>query len=478
MPTSVQNLLDALDAFSFQLDIFGPVGCMGLGSFFEKLLFYIFAPIALGLAIAAGCVACAFRPDARRGRSTAASLREGLMSALPACLLVSFLAFPTVSSLAFRAFSCEEFDGGYGSFLIADYLLTAMTPRATIRWSASRGSPSSSTSSPCRRCTPCCCAQRAAPSSPAAPRRSPRRLNFLHRDVEPRCYWWELCEIGRKVFLVGFVALIDPGTTVQLVSGFMFCLVYLLFTGVLDPFVGDDDDFFCTLCSFVLTAILFLCVILKEAELAESVDAYLTESTRAEYAFDAGAVSVMIIGATAVAVLAAVLYTARQLEAAARAPIIRLQSTGKVPEPDPSSSHCWHLLLAHLVDRPGPERHHQAALACCCRTSSSFDVDDLESVDKLEEHIDCAQRVHPAPVAPPQRARGVAPSKARRLTHRRAMRTQAVVQLFAPVGEAAVQPRRPSTHSPPRRPPPHRSYQSANSPARCVLRSRRASGSR
>ena len=47
-------------------------------------------------------------------------LGGGLVRALPWVLLLSFLTFPMVSSLAFRAFSCETFDGGK-RFLRADY---------------------------------------------------------------------------------------------------------------------------------------------------------------------------------------------------------------------------------------------------------------------------------------------------------------------------------------------------------------------
>ena len=68
----------------------------------------------------------------------------------------------------------------------------------------------------------------------------------------------------------------------------------------------------------VLTAIFFLCVILQEADLAESVDAYLSESTRELYSFNASAISGIIIGAIAVAALTAVLITVQQLVVASR----------------------------------------------------------------------------------------------------------------------------------------------------------------
>ena len=44
----------------------------------------------------------------RRGRP-----KDMLLAALPWLLLLTFLVSPVVSSSAFRAFSCEEFDNGY-----------------------------------------------------------------------------------------------------------------------------------------------------------------------------------------------------------------------------------------------------------------------------------------------------------------------------------------------------------------------------
>ena len=50
----------------------------------------------------------------------------GLLAALPWLLSLCFLVFPMVSSAAFRAFSCEEFDTGR-SFLRADYSVECYT---------------------------------------------------------------------------------------------------------------------------------------------------------------------------------------------------------------------------------------------------------------------------------------------------------------------------------------------------------------
>ena len=55
---------------------------------------------------------------------------------MPHLLTLSFLVFPMVSSAAFQAFPCEEFDDG--SFLRADFAIECGTPEhdqvVTLAW--------------------------------------------------------------------------------------------------------------------------------------------------------------------------------------------------------------------------------------------------------------------------------------------------------------------------------------------------------
>ena len=76
---------------------------------------------------------------------------------------------------------------------------------------------------------------------------SPDRLWETHEAATiPACAWGRVrCEnnsVG-EIERVGYEFTID-GRTIQLVLGFAFCLVFLLFTGVAKPFAHDDDDFF------------------------------------------------------------------------------------------------------------------------------------------------------------------------------------------------------------------------------------------
>ena len=104
MPASVAALLNVFDVLNLSIDAFGlPLGCMRLGPFFDQLLFLVLAPCVLGLLV----LACSMATEVFTKRK-AASLKAGLIRALPYLLYLAFYAFPLVSSRAFQAFDCEE----------------------------------------------------------------------------------------------------------------------------------------------------------------------------------------------------------------------------------------------------------------------------------------------------------------------------------------------------------------------------------
>eukprot|EP00964_Phaeocystis_antarctica_P035382 scaffold20192_cov86-Phaeocystis_antarctica.AAC.1 len=125
-----------------------------------------------------------------------------------------------------------------------------------------------------------------------------RSLTFLHQDYTSSMFWWEMVEISKKVrcplrcpsltaiacqlpmphfprayapqlFLVGFCVLIRPGSTVQLVIGFAFSLIVLLFTSIAEPFQRHGHDKFSLLCNFSLVMVLSFSLVLKMGVLSE-----------------------------------------------------------------------------------------------------------------------------------------------------------------------------------------------------------------
>ena len=55
---------------------------------------------------------------------------------------------------------------------------------------------------------------------------------------EPTYFFWELLEAWKKLFLVGFLVLILPGTIPQLVIAFLFSLIFMLLVSTAQSFHG------------------------------------------------------------------------------------------------------------------------------------------------------------------------------------------------------------------------------------------------
>ena len=192
MPSTVAALLNIFDNLNLSIDAFGlPLGCLQLGSFFDQLLFLVLAPCVLGLLV----LACSMATEVLTKRK-AASLKAGLIRALPYLLYLLFFAFPLVSSRAFQAFDCEEFDDGT-RFLRVDYSLDCDDNEYSrvvyLAWVAIAVYPV---------CIPLLYLMLLLTARKAILTEHPtdlsRSLTFLTSDYEPSMYWWEMVEISKK----------------------------------------------------------------------------------------------------------------------------------------------------------------------------------------------------------------------------------------------------------------------------------------
>ena len=386
MPQQVAALLSVFEVFNINIGGIGlPMQCLSLGTYQQQLLTTMLAPVVVAVVVLFGFVA---RSVCKGGASRVSS---GLLGALPWLLPLSFLVFPMVSSAAFRAFSCEAFDDGR-SYLRADYAVECDTDEhsraKSLAWLGIALYPVGISLLYVGLLLR---ASRAIlDDQPTALSRS---LGFLVRDLEPAYLWWELLEAWKKLFLVGFAVLIDPGTIVQLIIAFLFSLVFLLLVSVAMPFKDDGDDYFAKACSFALTSVFFFCVILKVDVLTEAVDDVLSAQLRHAFGYDAAVVTVGMVVSIVGSLLLALMMAAHQLVAAAREPIVKLVATKAAPELSLAKGSIWHMFLSHIwgtgQDQCATIKRQLCLLLPDVRIF--LDVDDLDDIGALEEYIGASQ---------------------------------------------------------------------------------------
>ena len=91
--------------------------------------------------------------------------------------------------------------------------------------------------------------------------------------------------------------LIRPGSTVQLIIGFIFSSVILLFSSIAEPFQRRVHDYFSLLCNFSLVMVLFFSLVLKMGVLSEDVDklGVLSDELRDMYTYDPAQLSIALL---------------------------------------------------------------------------------------------------------------------------------------------------------------------------------------
>ena len=226
--------------------------------------------------------------------------------------------------------------------------------------------------------------------------------------------WWELLMLWRQLYLVGFALLVRPGTVEQLVISFLIALSMMLLFAVAAPFKDDGDDYFAQVCStptlppstpiqtpnaseptgwqacsFALTAVFFFLLVIKFGVLANSVDQLLAGQLRDKFYFDIHLVTVGMMAAILMALILAAVMAAQQIAQAASVPTIRLQRTKAPPDLPLADGHRWHMFLSHIwatgQDQCATIRRQ---LRIMLPGASVFlDVDDLKSIDALEEYV-------------------------------------------------------------------------------------------
>eukprot|EP00964_Phaeocystis_antarctica_P012894 scaffold7059_cov64-Phaeocystis_antarctica.AAC.2 len=364
-------------------------------------------------------LACSMVTEVYAKRKTA-NLKAGLIRALPSLLYLLFFAFPLVSSRAFQAFDCEEFDDGT-RFLRVDYSLDCNDAEhgrvVSLAWVAIALYP---IGIPLLYLALLLSARKAILTE--QPTALSRSLTFLHQDYAPsmraalcaaHVHSYSSCQrphspsvCAPQLFLVGVCVLIRPGSTVQLIIGFVFSLIVLLFTSIAEPFQTHGQTKFSLLCNFSLVMLLFFSLVLKMGVLSEGIEVsgFLSDELQALYTFDPAAVAVALIftllASLIVASVLAVYQVHSSTRATARAAAAEREAfiaRGRLAHPP---THNWELrqgnnyciFLSHFKVEAGSDARYLSDLVKrktgCAAYLDSNDLVDLRTLFNEGEYTD------------------------------------------------------------------------------------------
>ena len=184
----------------------------------------------------------------------------------------------------------------------------------------------------------------------------------------------------------------------QLVIGFAFTLVIVLFTSIARPFQRSGHDEFSLLCNFSLVMVLFFCLVLKMGVLSEDVEDsnLLSEELSASYIFDPAALSVLLMCTLLASVIVASVLAAYQVyqstKKAARAAAAEREASiarGRLTNPP---MHNWELrqgnrycvFLSHFKEEAGSDARYLSDLirrkTGCAAYLDSNDLVDLRTL--------------------------------------------------------------------------------------------------
>ena len=327
---------------------------------------------------------------------------SGLLTALPAVSVVTFLAFPMVSSIAFRAWACVEFDidtqyDGDNSPLprAPPHVEGFMRDDLRIQCGSREHQEATSLAYIAILLYPIgvpmlyflLLRSAQAAITMDRPTHLSSALSFLHRDFEARMYCWEIAEQFKKLFLVGIMVRVANDTILQLGVAMVFSTIFMLVSALASPFRRGENDHIAVTCNFSLTATFLFCTMLKVKVIAETLGAgeqydrlYFDEIVMGACLF------ICLFSALAVASALSI----QNIFDAAVVPTFKLVSTGNRPELALAKGHKWHLFLSHIWGT-GQDQCATIKRQLCLLllgVSVFLDVDDLEDIGDLEKYVD------------------------------------------------------------------------------------------
>lgn len=300
LPPFVQELMYAINVLlSLGLEeLLTPFDCLGLGMYLVKLLFWmLLAPV--GVIVLFGLIRVWMHFTMRF------TWREFGERALSLGVKLLFLFYPIISTIAFEAFACHEFEG-IDKWLIVDvsvdcsseyYLSTVYF----VAWVAVAIYPIGTMI----LCGFMLSTAREAIVKPADPASAhlqwlARGLRFMYGEYKPELYWWEIVEMLRRFILVGIFVDVYPGNVIQIVTATSLSIFFLFMQLTVQPYHNSADGFLAATCSFFLTTCFASAAVLKYNTLVEvqQQDSLLSLEQQADFVHSSSTLALTFLVST------------------------------------------------------------------------------------------------------------------------------------------------------------------------------------
>ncbi|KOO29834.1 polymorphic outer membrane protein [Chrysochromulina tobinii] len=169
-----------------------------------------------------------------------------------------------------------------------------------------------------------------------------RALAFLYEGLNPHVSWWVLFVLARQLVLTGFLALIEPGTLMQLYLGLIVASLSLVIEMHVSPYVDPGNRLLATVSGTSLVLAMIGLLALKMS--AFLPDANVANPTKILVLLVVAALAV-VGAAVAVFILESRAILAERRSMAVRR--LRLQGIDKAVTLAPSAPGRYHVFLSH-----------------------------------------------------------------------------------------------------------------------------------
>ena len=289
------------------------------------------------------------------------SFVAGTYTAMPLALITSFVLVPSVSTNVFKSFLCTEyqFDGSDDQSITSQAYLSS-----DLHVRCSEGGHSDAEHDeiksiaivliciwPVGMVALYAFVLNSARASLRARYYTPlvRGTGFLHKDYRPECFYWEIIELIRRTFLVGWVLLIfsTEHTFLRLVVALLFSVVSLVLLLSIKPYRRSEDNLLAAGCQLVLVLSFIGAMLIRLYE--DFKMRYGTAVVQYVMVFrSTSAIATPLLVLTFTMAILMLLLTADILRKEGRLASIRLEATGAPPELRISRCQLWHLFLSHI----------------------------------------------------------------------------------------------------------------------------------